>query len=262
MNTSASTAPAYGMWSATEYLRQYYSGATHSRDETELLTRLANWLRGSAPVRTALEVGCGPVVHHAALITPYADEIHLADFLPDNLEQIRLWRDDLPGQHDWSALLRHTLELEGDGADAGERAAELRRKITQLLHCDLTQSHPLGAPASYDLVTSFFCGECVRSDVAEWEQVVTNLAGLVAPGGRLFIAAVRNASFYHVFDRTFPAACVNETHWSALLPKLGFDPAKTTVEAVSIPDWVDQGFDSICVIGAMKYSTLKMDNHS
>ena len=52
--------------------------------------------------------------------------------------------------------------------------------------------------------------------------------------------------------RRSPAACLNETHWTALLPKLGFDPAKKTVEAVAIPDWVDQGFDSICVIGAAR----------
>ena len=252
MKSSNSATTGYDAWSATEYLRQFYTTATLATDDVELLTRLAKWLRGTAPVQRALEVGCGPVIHHAALVTPYADEIHLADFLPDNLDQIRLWRDNLPGQHNWSALFRHTLELEGASADPGERATGLRRKITQLLHCDLTEPHPLGAPASYDLVTSFFCGECVRSEVAEWEQVVANLAGLVAPGGRLFIAAVRNASFYHVFDRTFPAACVNETHWSALLPKLGFDPAQTTVEAVSIPDWVDQGFDSICVIAAAK----------
>ena len=118
--------------------------------------------------------------------------------------------------------------------------------------CDLTQRQPLGCVATYDLVTSFYCAEAISTTIDAWESYVSNMASLVAPGGRLFIVALRNANNYRVFDVTFPATPVNENDWLRLLPTLGFDPARTAVGFVAVPDFVEEGFDSVCIVGAQK----------
>lgn len=253
--TRADSAAAYReSWDPLAYLRQYYATPTLAGDDWVSLPFLADWVRGLR-VPLALEVGCGPVPYRAALLKDCADEIHLADYLPANLAEVRLWLDDRPGQHDWDVFLGEALTILGQsGGDAELRAckAALRRRVTRLLPCDLWQPRPLGEAAAYGLVTSFYCAEAITSSVPAWERLVAHLAGLVAPGGRLFVAAVRNARHYRVFDATFPAACVGEADWSRLLPALGFDPAATRIDVAAVPDWVDEGFDSICVVRAAK----------
>lgn len=242
-------------WSPAEYLRQYYMTPSLPTDERHAVTLLADWLRNGLRVERAIEVGCGPVPYRAALLTQYAEEIHLADYLPGNLAEVRRWRDDQPGQHDWDGFLREALTLEGGvGTDAEvrDRKAELRQKITGLLACDLTRREPLGFSVIYDLVTSFYCAEAISGAVAEWEQHVANLARLVSPSGRMFVASIRNARSYRVFDATFPAAPVNEGDWHRVLPTLGFDPARTEIDVVAVPDFLEEGFDSVCIVRTQK----------
>lgn len=242
-------------WSPAEYLRQYYMTPSLTTDDQHSLPMLGDWLRGGPRVERALEVGCGPVPYRAALLASHADEIHLADYLPGNLAEVRLWRDDRPGQHDWDGFLREALTLEGRAgteAEMRDRKAELRKKITRLLACDLTRREPLGVAATYDLVASFYCAEAISSSVADWGQYVANLARLVSPGGRMFVVAIRNARGYRVFDTTFPAAPVDEDDWHRMLPTLGFDPARTEIDVVAVPGFVAEGFDSVCVVRANK----------
>ena len=40
--------------------------------------------------------------------------------------------------------------------------------------------------------------------------------------------------------------------FAKVLPSLGFDAAQTVVEVASAPDWINQGFDSICCAWAIK----------
>lgn len=242
------------LWSAKEYLRQYYTAAEPQTDERHSLMMLAAWLRGGPRVQRALEVGCGPVPYRALLLTPHADEIHLADFLIENLAEVRAWKEERPGHHDWDSYLRGALALEGGDpvGDLASRKADLRSKMADLRVCNLTREHPLGLPTTYDLVTSFYCAEAISHEKADWERHVTNLAGLVGPGGRLFVTAVRNCTSYRVFDHEFPASQVNEADWARLLAVLGFPPDRTIIDVVATPEFVSEGFDSVCVIRAVR----------
>ena len=98
----------------------------------------------SSPAR--LEIGCGPTVHHVLPLAPFVSEIHMADYLPDNLEQVRRWRDGVPDAHRWNHYTALTLSLEGretTNAEIERRETDTRRKITSLLHCDLKRDQPL-----------------------------------------------------------------------------------------------------------------------
>ena len=68
----------------------------------------------------------------------------------------------------------------------------------------------------------------------------------------LLLGAVRHCRAYDVHGQVFPATYVDEADFAKVLPGLGFDAAQTVVEVASAPDWIDQGFDSICCAWAIK----------
>lgn len=120
-NPATASADLYQqVWKPRQYLEQYYSGATVSDDEQAVFAQLAKWFdQGGRQFKRGLDFGCGPTIHHAAALVPYVQELHLADYLPDNLEEIRRWLRDDSDAHVWdvylSGALTHDEAAEGGG---------------------------------------------------------------------------------------------------------------------------------------------------
>ena len=174
--------------------------------------------------------------------------------MPENLHEVRRWLDDGADAHDWGVYFRGVLAAEGQAGHAivEERTAELRRRITALKNADVRLNHPLQDGSVYDLVISYYCIEAVATNRSDWSRYLANLVQLVAPGGLLILAAMRRCREYHVFDRTFPTAFIDETDFATELPQLGFPPEQTVIRSVSVADWAEQGFDSICCVRARR----------
>lgn len=206
--------------------------------------------------RQALEFGCGPVIIHALPLTRFVDDLHLADYLPDNLRQIQLWLDDDDDAFDWDPFIQDVMVMEQQAIQLEERKAQLRAKVTNLRHGDIRRSVPLGNETRYDLVTSFFCVEAVANDLVQWQEYMANLASLVAPGGVLVLAAMRNCKAYQVLNHLFSSCPVDETNLAALLPKLGFDATTIKIKSVPIRTWAEHGFAGICLVWAEKPGNL------
>lgn len=243
----------YRAFDPRAYLRQYYTTPDVAGDERAVFHRLTDLVRRVGEFSTAIDVGCGPTLHHAFPLAPHAREVHLADYLPGNLAEVRRWLDGAPGAHDWNPYFRGVLRIEGTPEErlAG-RAAELRRKVTALKHCDLRRPDPLGDRATYDLVTSFFTAECMTGERAEWEAALGRLLGLVGPGGTVFLAALRDSTRYAVLGHWFPTVPVTEADFPPLLARHGFRSETIVAEGVAVPDWADEGFDGICVVSGTK----------
>ena len=65
-------------WQPGEYLQQYYATAEVAEDERINATLLSQWLRSAGRTfERALEFGCGPTIHHAALLAPFVKEHYL-----------------------------------------------------------------------------------------------------------------------------------------------------------------------------------------
>jgi SAM-dependent methyltransferase len=242
------------------YLRTYYAGPL-SDDERFNLSQLRQTLDrfradgGRPGFRRALEVGCGPTIHHAIPLVPHVAELHLSDYLPANLAEVRRWLDRDPTAHDWSAYLRGVLAAEGENSsddDVRQRADALRARVTALKECDLRQPHPLGEPAAYDLVTCFYTAECAARDRREWAQVMRHLGKLVAEGGVLFQVAMRRGAHYRVGGTDIPAVPVDERDFAAVLPECGFAPRAATITPARVADWADHGFEGVIVVTAEK----------
>lgn len=235
------------------YLRQYYSLPHLSQDDAAMFRMLAAWLRrGVRQYATALDFGCGPVLHSSFALAPWAARIDLADYLQENLAEIQLWIDETPGCHDWDALLRGVLECEGRAPEQLPfRKQQYRSRLGEMLPCDLRLDPPIANRAEgYELVTSFFCAECVGTTVSDWEQCVARIASLVKPGGDAFFGVVRNCASYRVIDDWFASVPLTEVQVVAALVRTGFAPTCIETLVIDSPEWADAGFQQIIAVGA------------
>lgn len=245
-------------FSPREYLRQYYSLPELAKDDADLFRHLTGWLHRTGRVYdSALDIGCGPTIHNTFAIAPFARRITLADYLAGNLEEVRKWLDATSDAHDWDALFQGVLACEQARAAEvravlDERKQLYRSRVVSLLHCDLRQPHPLGTPEQFELVTSFFCAECVAGSTEEWRELMARVLALVAPGGAAFFAAIRDCWGYSVLGRWFPAVPIREIDFTDLFAAHGFVPSTVDAVAVPAPDWASSGFDHIVLAHGQK----------
>ena len=107
-----------------EYLADYY--AVVEPDEVETIAFFTEAIRETAAGEPVLFFGTGPTLHHVFLSAGRASEIHLADYLPQNLAEIERWLRRDPGAHDWRPFVRYTLECEGLRAPSDAQLARAR----------------------------------------------------------------------------------------------------------------------------------------
>ena len=242
-----------------DYLATYYLQPP-TNDEQVVLSFLARHYPKITSQPCAIEIGCGPTVHHVLPLAPFVSEIHMADYLLDNLEQVRRWRDGMPDAHRWNHYTAFTLALEGQGianADIARREADTRRKITSLLHCDLKRDQPLQTEQQYPVVTSFYCAENIGITYDEWFKVLRRLANLTASGGYLFLSALRETRFYVIESadgrrQRLPSAYLTEQHFRDVLPELGFDIRETVLESTSLEGQEEAGVKGVILVAALK----------
>jgi len=240
---------------ASAYIDTYYRDKPPTNDERRVFEFLARQLRDMPQQALMLEVGCGPTVHHVLPFVRAVGEIHVADYLEENLSEIDKWQRGAPDACGWSHYAKLVLELEGRPCESGEVAALealAKARVTRLLTCDLTQHHVLGSDGSYALVSAFYCTEEVGISLARWEEVMANLARVVAPGGRLFLSCLAHTDFYKVGGSDYPCARVTAHDIERVLPRLGFDMSATVIEASSIADQGDEGVVGVVLAAATK----------
>ena len=90
---------AKGNWESfnpREYLEMWYARTTPEISAT--LEFLHYAYRQAPPTARVLDFCCGPTIYQYLAAAPLVAEIHCADFLPRNLEEIRRWRERRAGK--------------------------------------------------------------------------------------------------------------------------------------------------------------------
>jgi NNMT/PNMT/TEMT family len=235
-------------WVPREYLADYYRVV--EPDERETIAFFADAIKDAPAGEPVLVFGTGPTLHHVFLAAPKASEIHLADYLPANLEEIERWRAGDPAAHNWRAFVRYTLESEGltapTDADITRREQLTRSKITRLLQADARRPVPLDQ--RYATVISAYCADAATDDRATWETLMANITGLVAPDGLFITAALRRCRSYLVGDKRFPSANVDEHDLRQVLEP-GFS-ARVAVRHLQGHE--EQGYSSVLLADARR----------
>ena len=237
-------------WVPGEYLADYYSRV--EPDELETIAFFVAAMEHVDRGEPVLLFGTGPTLHHVFLAAGVASEIHLADYLPGNLEEIERWIARDPDAHDWRPFVRHTLVCEGTAApteaDVDRREELTRAKITRLLRADARHPEPLGG-TRYATVISAYCADSATSDRATWELLMRHITGLVRPGGTFVTAALRRAGHYAVGGKRFPSASVDEGDIRAVLEP-DFDVRRGAVEVREVGEHEALGYSSIVLARA------------
>ena len=235
-------------WVPRDYLADYYRVV--EPDERETIAYFADAMRDAAVGEAVLVFGTGPTLHHVFLAARNASEIHLADYLPANLEEIERWRTRDPAAHDWRAFVRYTLQCEGLTAPTDEeitgREELTRSKITQLLQVDARRPVPLDQ--RYATVISAYCADSATDDRATWETLMANITALVAPDGLFLTAALRCCRSYVVGDKRFPSANVDERDLRRVLAP-GFS---ARVHVRQLQGHEAQGYSSVVLADARR----------
>jgi hypothetical protein len=68
----------------------------------------------------------------------------------------------------------------------------------------------------------------------------------------LLLSAMRRCREYHVFDRVFPTAYLDETDFAVELPRVGFPVEGTVIHVAEGVGWGQQGFDSVVCVRGVK----------
>ena len=240
-----------------DYLKAYYSGDKMNEDEVIAYKYMLDYLQSTGShFSKMLEVGCGPTLHNVIPFISFVDEIHMADYLPNNLEQIQLWLDDHPDAHNWDVYIKTALELEGDMAKTAieTRKQKMRNQITALKHIDLTHDYPLEDRESYPLVISYYCAASATSTKAEWMQFMRGIFKLIEPGGILIVGDFRNTNQYHIGETVFPNANIDEHDMADLLRSDEFEPSSIDIQPLSFSGWEEIGLSDFMLARARKIS--------
>ena len=108
--------------------------------------------------------------------------------------------------HDWSKYIEYVVkDLEGDITDDAikRRENEIRRKITEIIPCDLHKSPWMEGEfeaRQYDIVQSSITIEGVLENREAYQQAIAKLASYVKPGGYMQILTCLGLTWYKYGD--------------------------------------------------------------
>lgn len=229
--------PDFTSFDPKDYLKDYYSKI--GSENHGLLEFLVKAYRDIEENSVMLEFGGGPTIYPLIPAAPKVREIHFADYLEGNLEEVRMWKEESTAAFEWRRFFRKTLSLEGlkrVGKMQVKRRKDLvREKLTKLLKCDAFQTHPLGISYyhHYDIVNVNFVAESITSSKEVWKKIIRNICSLLKRNGVLVMSAIKEAEHYRVGKKLFPAVGISEEDLIEVLAPLGFE--ETSFVLSSIP---------------------------
>ena len=190
-----------GVGVENEQFLQFFAQAAHDHDLNNSLL---------------LDFGSGPTIYSIISLGRNSREIHMSDYLQQNLAQVELWQQDSPQAFNWNPYLRRALQMETalnqntsiessldipiTDEQVQQRAVLLRKKISSIKQGNARDNNPVGAEGKelYEVVVSSFCLEGVAEDLTEWQKLLTNLTSTIKSGGLLVFATQIEADSYRI----------------------------------------------------------------
>lgn len=229
--------PDFTSFDPKDYLKDYYSKiGSENHGLLEFLVKAYRDVDGDSVM---LEFGGGPTVYPLIPAAPKVREIHFADYLEENLEEVRMWKEESTAAFEWRRFFRKTLSLEGTKRVSKRqikgREDLVREKLTKFLKCDAFKTHPLGVSHHhrYDIVNVNFVAESITSSKKVWTKIIYNICSLLKRNGILIMSAIKEAENYRVGKKLFPAVGISEEDLIEVLTPLGFE--ETSFMLSSIP---------------------------
>lgn len=232
---NSATTRDWALFDPVAYLDEYYGDV--GDENLSLLRFLGEGFQQLPKGGVMLDFGGGPTIYPLISAANRVDEIHFADYVDSNIEEVRRWIAADPLAFDWDPFILKALELEYgapcSAADVESRATLIRQRVTRLVRCDASQSPPVSkAHESYDVVLTNFCAESATSEREQWQSYMRNIVSTLKPGGWLLMSALEGASRYSVGPRFFPAVDISRDDLVEALEENGFPASRIEVGQV------------------------------
>ncbi len=193
-----------------------------------------------------LDYGAGPTPIWQISSALHASEIVFAEFAESNRKALGQWvaGDSNSLNDQWSPYFKYVLQtLEGKGdEEAKAREAKLRSLVKAIVHCDATQDPPIqpGYEGPYDVIITFLClpAACKKED--DYKVVVSKVAALLKPGGKIVMYEVEDSENSYYTDKTwkFQWLPTSESLVKTALDSAGFEDVqieKLSTEGLDLP---------------------------
>lgn len=193
----------YNSFNAINYLDEYYQEVdSENLQLLNFFSELSKTIDSNEPLKL-LDFGCGPVIYQLISLAPLCSEIHMGDYVQDNLQQLRLWIEEQPHAFNWDAFFEQALTLEKISVSEDtlqQRKQLLRNKVTRLLSVDARHPKPLKEHdgEQYNIVLSAFCLEAISTDIEEWKIYLINLSKSLKSGGTFILLSLINSGSYRI----------------------------------------------------------------
>ena len=224
---------------ARDYLKEYYSTIDFENDQ--LLRFFSSCYSDIDPCSTLLEFGSGPTLYSLITAATKVRTIYVCDKLAANMHEIDLWKRGAAKAFNWEPFIQRALEIEGKSsyitsAAIQQRTKLLRKKLTPFGSCDAFSNPPLSKShdhRKYDIVQVNFVPESITSSYSQWEIAIQNILSLLKVGGTLLMTTLKNATYYHLQQKKFPAVNIDEDILIRTLTKFGFKESQMTMQTIA-----------------------------
>ncbi|KAG8569237.1 hypothetical protein GDO81_014313 [Engystomops pustulosus] len=161
--------------------------------------------KGGVKGDTLLDFGTGASIYQLLSACEVFDKIIVSDLLEQNRAEFQKWLKKDPDAFDWTHIIEHVCELEGNRENCEQKAEKLRSKVKEILKCDALKKNPFDPVIvpPVDCILSCLCLECPCKDIKSYCNVLKNFQELIKPGGHLLISGTLNGTFYHAGNKRF-----------------------------------------------------------
>ncbi|VDM99026.1 unnamed protein product [Thelazia callipaeda] len=184
---------------AKAYLWDFYKGIEDPAMQMMIML-LPNIAERMDCYESLLDFGAGPTVHVAVVFRNKVNNIYLADYLPQNRNELMLWRDGT-NSFDWTPVLKMIATVEGVGwLHLKEIEQRTKSKIRSVFHCDCHVEPSISAPKilqnNFDIVVTMLCLEYCCKDAKQYKEAVRNVSAQVRPEGWFVMGGVLEENWY------------------------------------------------------------------
>nr|AAT11867.1 putative methyltransferase NNMT/PNMT/TEMT isoform b [Dictyocaulus viviparus] len=178
------------------YLKDFYTKVEDSAMQMVLIF-LPNIVARIGKIKRVLDFGAGPTIHVAASFRNQAVEIYLADYLPQNRQELMRWYEG-SSSFDWSHPMKMILTQEGNPwNDLDEMIRITRQKVRGIFHCDCFSSPSVDVSEQlqgmFDTVVTIFCVEYCCKTYDEYKNAIKNITQQIREGDRCKLSGVEAA---------------------------------------------------------------------
>ena len=188
-----------------------------------------NWDPSKASL---LELGAGPSLQLVLASTAFFSNVVVSDFEDSCVQEVNLWVNESPDAFNWKHIVKYALkhcegkeESQVNSSTVSQREEEARRKISAVVHCDVTQDKvgldpsviPVGG---FDVITASGSLTPAVKKQEDFVQALRNVRGVLKEGGYLCALIAGKCTHYNIAadsSEELPTCYVTEQDtWDAM----------------------------------------------